>query len=476
MSEYFLATTINSLHNVPLNSDMEVNSNWSLIDSYSAGGSHFLTNSFATEGSYSRKIAALGKGVGIVSDSFSLVSNQNYSLSFDIYAYNNLSVSGDVGSGTGIITTTYRDGRSVYAHPSQFNTGYTQQILGRQAGSYYYEQFMLFSGITFPQSVNITSAKLRVVSQGPNAGVNSGGLVLSEIFFASQDSAAAPSNTNSFEAVPLTSNYVSWTIYFEPDGTSWSVDSEYFSPDLSVPLQEVVDRPNRPLNSNVLLMWLVNSDQLSDYSVEVYHYQSSSYLRPQLLVDWSEPGSVLNVQSKIFNLKISNANGSGFSYDGSFVVNENEYTSIDLSFFEENGGDAAQVILTHAESNEADYFIDNMKLYSVHSDSIQIYPLNDYRRQTEVIKDDHRNLSGTLFSYKWGSFETFKFTLDYVALEKATKINSWWSDNKKMLFTITSGGVLDTTSVMFLNKKAPMLDLVKPYDEYLKGTLELSTY
>jgi len=88
---FFLATEVNSeiIGHIP-NGDMEVDSNWSLInvgnsDAYT--GSHYITTSFYAPGSStaSRQLDAGGWGVGIISDQYPLDASQKYLYTMQVY-------------------------------------------------------------------------------------------------------------------------------------------------------------------------------------------------------------------------------------------------------------------------------------------------------------------------------------------------------------------------------------------------------
>jgi hypothetical protein len=68
------------------------------------------------------------------------------------------------------------------------------------------------------------------------------------VYFNAADAAVAPVSAETADGKALTTNFVAWT----PGG--WTEESVYSSPDLSVPLQEVIDRPGRLANGAVMAL------------------------------------------------------------------------------------------------------------------------------------------------------------------------------------------------------------------------------
>lgn len=108
--------------------------------------------------------------------------------------------------------------------------------------------------------------------------------------------------------------------------------------------------------------------------------------------------------------------------------------------------------------------------------AIQLYPEYDYKDNTKLIESRHRTLSGRQYEYKWGQYERFEFSLNYVSEANAMIVNSWWSSRAELLFFIDSGGSTDVYSVMLMNNDNPLSQYNKPYDSYRKGKIILESY
>lgn len=110
------------------------------------------------------------------------------------------------------------------------------------------------------------------------------------------------------------------------------------------------------------------------------------------------------------------------------------------------------------------------------SNAIQIFPSYDYSPGGSKIEDKIRTKSGKLYKYKWGYFERFSFTANYVQTSDAAIINSWHNTNTELLWFITSGGVTEVHSVTISGDDTPLREFNQPYDIYQKGKLTLESY
>jgi hypothetical protein len=110
------------------------------------------------------------------------------------------------------------------------------------------------------------------------------------------------------------------------------------------------------------------------------------------------------------------------------------------------------------------------------SDAITLYPEYDYKDASKLIESRHRTLSGRQYQYKWGDYEHFEFSLQYVSEANAAIVNSWWDSRAELLFFVNSGGATDVYSVMLMNKDNPLAGYNKPYDVYRKGKIILESY
>ena len=65
---------------------------------------------------------------------------------------------------------------------------------------------------------------------------------------------------------------------------------------------------------------------------------------------------------------------------------------------------------------------------------------------------------------------------DLMEVGDAAIVNSWWDTNTKLLFFITSNSVTEIHSVMIMNTETPFAQYVNPFDDKMKGQVELEGY
>ena len=108
--------------------------------------------------------------------------------------------------------------------------------------------------------------------------------------------------------------------------------------------------------------------------------------------------------------------------------------------------------------------------------AVQVYPEFDYDRH--VVKNEvrHRTHSGKQYTYKWGSYTEFKFSVSWISGANAAIVNSWFASNTDLLLLITSSTATEVNSVRIQGDEAPLNQYNKPYDNYYKGKMELATY
>ena len=90
------------------------------------------------------------------------------------------------------------------------------------------------------------------------------------------------------------------------------------------------------------------------------------------------------------------------------------------------------------------------------------------------VETAHRTRSGKMFRYVWGKYDRCKFDAQFISSADMCQINSWWYVNVPLvLYDINSSVVL---SGYLVNAAAPVSELVMPYPDYFKGTIELEAY
>ena len=110
------------------------------------------------------------------------------------------------------------------------------------------------------------------------------------------------------------------------------------------------------------------------------------------------------------------------------------------------------------------------------ADAITLYPEFDFTNTTEKIHTEQRTRSGKLYSYTWGSFKRFEFSVEFMSDTNAAIINSWHQADTELLFFINSDTATEVNSVMIRGKKSPISGYMKPFNNYRKGAIILETY
>jgi len=100
----------------------------------------------------------------------------------------------------------------------------------------------------------------------------------------------------------------------------------------------------------------------------------------------------------------------------------------------------------------------------------------EYNFKADLRKEEsvHRTPDGSMYRYKWGEYDRWKFGLRWVSENDKYQLNTWYTNNTALLFSVDSG--ITVNSVYIVNKELPIGEYEKPYMDQYKGTLELETY
>lgn len=113
-------------------------------------------------------------------------------------------------------------------------------------------------------------------------------------------------------------------------------------------------------------------------------------------------------------------------------------------------------------------------------DAITIKPEYSSTFGKKQLRSEILTQVGRRFVYKWGDYDQIKLKVDYVSGTNAATINGWWDTNTELLFFINSGigeqAETEVHSIFIANKTKPLSKYVKPYDNYLKGSIILEGY
>lgn len=475
--QYFLSTLVNSATALIANGDMEVDSNWALHDPDTVGGSHYLANSYFTQGSYSRLVQAAGWGVGIVSDPYEVVVGQQYILNLSAYPYaapsavNSIALYSDNFTGSSgsdpntDLWTTYEpsvsnvwiQSNALECYASGVGVHAQARSVFSVAGDFVVE---VDFNITYPANTNTPQwfAGLRVVN-GDDATdfyqvVRSYYSTYEYRAMKSEDGALSTINTVNI------SDILSGKFKIEKAGTVFA--GYYYSGGAWVPFASTYTPPAWGDTTKVYLVLWTNN-------------QTTRFSFDNLAVYQVEAVSVSDAQRSC-RLQVTDGASADLAYDGQYILPTSQWTHITAEFVETAGGPNARLAFTHAGSQAAVYHVDNIVLSVVTSYTVQLRPEPDAVVEHQIIKDEHRTAGGNLYQYKWGDYVRAKLPCKYLAAEKASLINSWWAADQKVLLMINSGGAWQVDSVVFENKRVPFAEYVKPYTRYMQGVIELRGY
>jgi len=117
-----------------------------------------------------------------------------------------------------------------------------------------------------------------------------------------------------------------------------------------------------------------------------------------------------------------------------------------------------------------------MYILQVDSDNqIELEPEYDFTRKDAKKETALRACGGTLWVYKWGDWDQWKFGLTFINSNDASIVNSWWKSNTELQF-YSSNDTSDVSTVLIRNKNTPLGKMQQPYTTLFRGMIELSTY
>jgi len=112
--------------------------------------------------------------------------------------------------------------------------------------------------------------------------------------------------------------------------------------------------------------------------------------------------------------------------------------------------------------------------YTNSATGVEVTPEYNYTENGRKMESRTRTSTGAEYVYKFGSYESWKFSVKFVNSEFYSIVNSWWESNAELGFVKT--GTSDVSSVRLSGKKKPIGKFIKPHDDLYAGVIELSTY
>lgn len=108
------------------------------------------------------------------------------------------------------------------------------------------------------------------------------------------------------------------------------------------------------------------------------------------------------------------------------------------------------------------------------SNGVSLYPEYDFKEKDKKTEVRDRTPSGAEYVYKFGSYGGRSFGVTWVDSSTKAIVNSWWVSNTALLFM--REGDTAVFSCRLTNDNTPVNQLMKPYHDQWKGTIELETY
>lgn len=108
--------------------------------------------------------------------------------------------------------------------------------------------------------------------------------------------------------------------------------------------------------------------------------------------------------------------------------------------------------------------------------TVTLNPEYDYAAPSTQLRSETRTRTGKRYEYKWGSYDKFKMSVQFVTASDASLVNSWWDARSELLLFITSDSTTEVHSVMLMNDDKPFSQFQKPYVNLYRGKIELETY
>jgi hypothetical protein len=169
------------------------------------------------------------------------------------------------------------------------------------------EFFIRFPNVTIPINATITEAYVRFYAYESSLDVDA------LCYFNAEDDAVAPTAEFQFNGLDLTSNSVVWEIR-----DSWTALNQYNTPDLTTPLQEVVDRGGWASGNAVMIVVKNNGTTGNNYRI-IYDYGSSgAAYKAELHVTYTRNEDETTAECKTFTLS---EKPSSIEYDSNILAN-----------------------------------------------------------------------------------------------------------------------------------------------------------
>ena len=109
-------------------------------------------------------------------------------------------------------------------------------------------------------------------------------------------------------------------------------------------------------------------------------------------------------------------------------------------------------------------------------DAIELFPEFDLENDQKKIQTNLRLWDGSQFSYKFGGYDTIKFSQRYFPDSSANVANSLWLTNAPSIFVTCNSYNADIYDVKLMGANKPFRKFSTPYIDLMDGKIHMETY
>lgn len=138
----------------------------------------------------------------------------------------------------------------------------------------------LFLNVTIPPGSTIDVAHLKLIARASRSGT----VVRTNIQAEAVDDATQITSDTDWHTRGRTTALTPWD-----NIPAWTIEDSIQSPDFSPVIQEIIDRPNRPLNGAIQVFWLNDvSDAVASAFRSAYSWDGNTVKAPKLHIEYTD--------------------------------------------------------------------------------------------------------------------------------------------------------------------------------------------
>ena len=88
--------------------------------------------------------------------------------------------------------------------------------------------------------------------------------------------------------------------------------------------------------------------------------------------------------------------------------------------------------------------------------SLTLHPEWEFIEERKVHSNHHRALDGTLYTYLWSGYSSFRLPLRFIGDAERALLHDWWRREKDLLFTLNSSSNNTNTICRIVNMTEPL--------------------